>query len=78
MLSAEFYYPINDVMTKVVASCKEVVHEDVFGLSIAFYDKEDNLMRVEYDAEMFEDLECEALAMLAEVYYNGELGYIQR
>lgn len=75
MISAEFEYPIDDKMVKVVANCNAVVNEDVYGLSLTFLDKDDNIVKVEFDPDLFEDLEIEALTVLAEIYYNGEISY---
>lgn len=78
MLEVEFGYPVNNRMMKVVARCKSVINEKyVDGLSITFFDLEDNVVKVSFDADMFEDIEDEALIMLADLYYNKPVDHVQ-
>ncbi len=76
MLQVQFDYPVNERMLKVIASCKSVVNEEyVESLSITFLDSDDVVVKIEYDKDMFDDIEGEALIMLADLYFNPELNF---
>lgn len=74
MWTVEFDYPVGAQMAKVVATCKSIVADEydpfVDGLTLTFLDKDDVPIKVQYDKDIFEEIEDEAMLMLAEVYYN--------
>lgn len=75
MLQVEFTYPVGDHMLKIVANCKGVTEEGLIGLSLNFFDKDDNKVKVLFDLEVFQDIEDEASVMLADMYYNPEVSF---
>lgn len=79
MWQVEFNYPVGAQMAKVVASCKSIVADEydpyVTGLTLTFLDKDDVPIKVDYDKEIFEEIEDEAMLMLSELYYNPELNF---
>jgi hypothetical protein len=77
MLQCVFDYPVGARMLKVVASCKGLTEEGLIGLSVVFLDKDEEPVKVEYDADMFQDIEDEASIMLADLYYNPEVSFNQ-
>lgn len=78
MLNVLFDYPINGENVVVSASCKSINEGDVDGLILVFLDHDDNPIKVNYDKEMFEDIEDQALYMLNDAYYNPELNFNQQ
>lgn len=76
MLQVQFEYLIKGQAIEVIASCKSIVDSQfVDGLSLAFLNDKDERILVPYDKDLFEDLENEAVVMLAEAYYNPELNF---
>ena len=76
MLQIQFEYPIRGVNMQVIACCKDVIgSEYVSGLTLTFLNEDDVRVHVPYDEDMFNDLEAEAIYMLADVYYNPELNF---
>lgn len=71
-----FQYEIKGKILQVVASCKSILNgEDVEGLSLTFLNENDERVKVSYDKEVFEDLEHEAVYLLAEEYYNPPVNF---
>jgi hypothetical protein len=77
MYKVSFSYPIGDKMLNVNATCKEINDTEIKGLTLLFTDVDDNAVKVEFDGEMFDDIEAEANAMLCDMYYNPELNFSQ-
>ena len=75
MLQVDFAYPVNGRMLKIVATCKTVTETALIGLTLNFFDKDDNKIKVEFDTEMFQDIEDEASVMLSDIYYNPEVSF---
>jgi len=66
-----FYYDINNEPVQVVAHCKAIINGDtVEGLTLTFLNSNDDRIKIQYDKDLFEELECVAMEMLAEEYYN--------
>ena len=78
MLQVCFDYNINHQYVKVTASCNEIIDsDDVQGLKFIFTNENDIRIHVEFNEETFEDIEAEALYLLAEQYYNPKLNFNQ-
>lgn len=76
MLQVNFEYPINGINVQVIATCKSVLDgEYVEGLSLTFLNEDDTRIHVQYDKEVFNDIENEAIYFLSEAYYNPELNF---
>lgn len=76
MLQIHFEYPIRGQNLTVVACCKSVLNgEYVEGLTFTFLNEDDARVHIPYDKDIFDDLESEAIYMLAELYYNPELNF---
>lgn len=77
MHSVDFYYWVSDKdRVRVKAYCKAVVGTEPVGLKWKFLDEDDNVLDVEYDADMFSDIYEEAANALVDEYYNPELRMI--
>lgn len=72
MYTVEFEYPVKGQQLKIFATCKEIIDEEVNGLSLTFLDATDTRIHVSYEKEVFDDIEAEAICYLADLYYNRE------
>lgn len=77
MIQVIFDYDINGHNIQVSASCKSIYGEDVGDLKLVFLDQEDNVIKVSYDKDLFNEIEDQALLLLADAYYNPELNFQQ-
>lgn len=76
MIQITFDYEIKGKLYQVIAQCKDVVNDyDITNLSLTFLDENDNRIKIDYDKDLFEDLESEAMYYLANEYYNPELKF---
>lgn len=76
MLQVTFDYPIKNQNLQVLATCKSVLgSEYVEGLSLTFLNESDERVKVLYDKELFDDIESEAVYLLADAYFNPELNF---
>jgi len=78
MLQVTFEYPMRNQSVQVVATCKNIIGaEYIEGLTLTFLNEDDIRIFVPYEKDLFEDIESEAVYMLAEAYYNPELNFAQ-
>lgn len=71
MYIAEIDYWINSsTRYKIVAKCKNIVGYDIEGFSFTAYNDADEVIRLKYDKEIFDDIEHEAYEELLEQYYH--------
>lgn len=76
MLQVEFNYPIRGQEVKILATCTGVLGaEYVEGLTLSFFNDADDRILVPFDQDLFDDIESEAVYMLADAYYNPELNF---
>lgn len=71
MFKVEFPYEIpkyGDCF--VVAECRAIVGDEVSGLTLKFLDKDYNILQIEYDKDLFDELEEVATGCLVDNYYN--------
>jgi len=73
MYVTEFDYHLDDnTLVTVMARCKNILYpNDVTELSLMFFDVEDNIVNVEYNQDLFDELEFLAMAGFTETYYNS-------
>lgn len=70
------WLPGTEQKVRVVACCRSVVNYDVSGLTLRFYDENDDILHIEYNKEFFEEVEAAAVDALLDDYYNSTLGYM--
>lgn len=75
MYTVSFEYPVNTQLLTVNATCKSIIDTEVSGLTLVFTNSDDVVVKVNFDQDMFEDIEAEACAMLNDMYYNPELDF---
>jgi hypothetical protein len=70
------WLPGTEQKVRVLACCSNIIEHDVMGLTLRFYDENDEIMTIQYDKQFFEDVEAAAIDGLLEDYYNSTLGYM--
>jgi len=72
MYQIEFFtfLPGTEQRVRVIAACNNIVDHDVFGLTLRFYDEENEVMHLKYDKDFFSDMEYEATDALLDDFYN--------
>lgn len=72
MYSTQFTYHLSaTIKYSIIATCKSVGEQEVYGLSFKFVNDEGETVRVRYDRDLFEDIEADATSELLDDYYNG-------
>lgn len=75
-VNLDAWLPGTEQKVCVVACCKSINGYDIIGLTLRFYDENDEILHIEYDKEFFDDVEAAANDALLDEYYNSTLGYM--
>jgi hypothetical protein len=73
MYQVEFFtmLPGTEQRVRVIASCNSINDHSIYGLTLRFYDEENEVMHIKYDKDFFSDMEYEAEDALLDSYYNS-------
>jgi hypothetical protein len=75
-IELETVLPGTEQKVRVIACCRSIVDHDVIGLTLRFYDLNDQIMYINYDKEFFDEIEAVANDGLLEDFYNNAFGYM--
>lgn len=72
MYQVEFFtfLPGTEQRIRVIAHCNSINDHSIYGLSLRFYDENDEVIHLKYDKDFFSDMEYEAEDALLDHFYN--------